>query len=116
MRYKGVPDRLHRDLATKQKTDKILELNRKMMIKDSYSKAENPNQNPPCVLQRFPFLTNHLQQIQGRYAHFGITGFATIKEKHNFTNKMYISRKIAARTRRHMFKQVNIRCQEPNST
>ena len=46
MRYEGVPECLHRDLAPEQKSDKIIELNRKMMVKDSYSEAGNPNQNP----------------------------------------------------------------------
>lgn len=46
MRYKGVPECLHRDPAPEQKSDNILELNRKMMVKDSYAVAGNANQNP----------------------------------------------------------------------
>ena len=50
MRYEGVPECLHRDLAPEQKVDKIINLNRDMMVKDSYSEAGNPNQNPAELL------------------------------------------------------------------
>ena len=46
MRYEGVPSTLHRDLAPEQKSEHIINTNRKMMVKDSWSEAGCPNQNP----------------------------------------------------------------------
>ena len=46
MRYEGVPQLLHWDLAPEQKTDEILDLNRKMIVKDTWSEAGIPEQNP----------------------------------------------------------------------
>ena len=46
MRYEGIPQSLHRYLAPEQKTDKILELNRTMIVKDTWSEAGIPEQNP----------------------------------------------------------------------
>jgi len=46
MRYEGVPEGLHSDLAPEQKVDKIISLNRDMMVKDTWSERGNPNQNP----------------------------------------------------------------------
>ena len=50
MRYEGVPETLHRDLVPEQKIDRITELNRDMMVKDSLSEADHPNQNPAEAL------------------------------------------------------------------
>lgn len=46
MRYEGVPEALHRDLAPEEKDDKIIELNCRIMVKDTYSEAGHHNQNP----------------------------------------------------------------------
>ena len=46
MRYEGVLQCLHLDLAPEQKTDEIISINRDMTVKDSWSKAVYPNQNP----------------------------------------------------------------------
>ena len=46
MRYEGVPSCLHRDLAPEQKSEHITNTNRRMMVKDSWSEAGKPNQNP----------------------------------------------------------------------
>lgn len=46
MRYEGVPACLHRDLAPEQKVDEIIDINRKMRVKDTWSEAGYPNQNP----------------------------------------------------------------------
>ena len=46
MRHEGVPQGLHRDLAQEEKTAKIIDLNRRMMVKDTWSESHHPNQNP----------------------------------------------------------------------
>ena len=46
MRYEGVPEGLHRDLAPEEKVEKIIDLNREMMVKDTFAEAGHPNQNP----------------------------------------------------------------------
>ena len=46
MRYEGVPETLHRDLAPEQKTDSITTINRNMIVKDTWSEAGYPTQNP----------------------------------------------------------------------
>ena len=46
MRYKGVPETLHTDLALEQKTDDIININRNMIVKDTWSEAGYPTQNP----------------------------------------------------------------------
>ena len=46
MRCEGVPQCLHRDLAPEEKAAKLIELNRQMMVKDTWSEAGHPNQNP----------------------------------------------------------------------
>ena len=46
MRYEGVPETLHRDLAPEQKTDDIVNINRNMIVKDTWSEAGYPTQNP----------------------------------------------------------------------
>ena len=46
MWYESIPECLHRDLAPEQKSDKMTEINQNMMVKDSFSEAGNPNQNP----------------------------------------------------------------------
>ena len=44
MRYEGVPEGLHRDLPPKENTEKILQLNRDMMVKGTYPEAGHPQQ------------------------------------------------------------------------
>ena len=46
MRYKGVPQCPHSDPAPEAKSTLISELNRKMLVKDSWAEAGHPNQNP----------------------------------------------------------------------
>lgn len=46
MQYEGVPEGLHRDLASEQKIDKIMQISRDMRVKDTWSEAKHPNQNP----------------------------------------------------------------------
>ena len=50
MRYEGVPEGLHRDLAPEQKVEKIIQLNREMMVKDTWAEAGHPNENPAEAL------------------------------------------------------------------
>ena len=50
MRYEGVPEGLHRDLASEEKVDKSIDMNREMMVKDTWAEAGHPNQNPVEVL------------------------------------------------------------------
>ena len=45
MRYEGVPECLHRDLLPEQQVDRIIHLNRDMMVNDLWSEAHHPNQN-----------------------------------------------------------------------
>ena len=45
MRYEGIPEGLHRDLAPEQKVDDIIDINRTMRVRDTFSEAGNPNQN-----------------------------------------------------------------------
>ena len=46
MRYEGVPESLPRDLAPEQKIDELLNINQKMMVKDTLSEAGHSTQNP----------------------------------------------------------------------
>ena len=46
MRYEGVPETLYRDLAPEQKTDDIININRNMIVKDTWSEAGYPTQKP----------------------------------------------------------------------
>ena len=46
MRYGGFSQSLHQDLAPEQKTDEIIDLNRRMIVKDTWSEAGVPEQNP----------------------------------------------------------------------
>ena len=46
MRYEGVPQCLHQDLAPEQKTDEIISINKDMRVKDFWSEVDHPNQNP----------------------------------------------------------------------
>ena len=65
MRYEGVPEGLHRDLAPEEKVDKIIELNRQMMVKDSWSEQGHPNENPAESLGVNP-LKKGMEQIMNR--------------------------------------------------
>ena len=49
-REEGVPPVLHRDKASEQAHEAFVELNRHMMVKDSFSEPGNPNQNPAGAL------------------------------------------------------------------
>ena len=46
MRNEGVPEELHRDLAYEHKMDAIIDINRTMRVRDTFSEAGCPNQNP----------------------------------------------------------------------
>ena len=46
MRYEGVPEGLHRDMAPEEKVDKIIDLNRNMKVRDTFVGPGHPNQNP----------------------------------------------------------------------
>ena len=46
MRYEGVPEGLHRDMAPEEKVDKIIDLNRDMRVQDTFAEPGHPNQNP----------------------------------------------------------------------
>ena len=39
MRYEGTPEGLHRDLAPEQKVDDIIDINRTMRVRDTFSEA-----------------------------------------------------------------------------
>ena len=43
MCYEKIPECLHCDLAPEQQLDKMTEINQNMMVRDSFSKARNPN-------------------------------------------------------------------------
>src|SRR5210317_962225 len=51
MRYKGVPEGLQRDGAPEEKVQKIIDINREMRVKDTWSKAGHPNKNPAEALR-----------------------------------------------------------------
>ena len=46
MRYEGVPNTLHRDMAPEQKTQDIIDINRRMIVKDTWAEPGYPEQNP----------------------------------------------------------------------
>ena len=46
MRYEGVPDTLHRDMAPEQKIQEIIDINRRMIVKDTWAEPGYPEQNP----------------------------------------------------------------------
>ena len=50
MRYEGVPEGLHRDLAPEEKVEKIINLNMGMMVRDTFAEVVHPNQNPAEAL------------------------------------------------------------------
>jgi hypothetical protein len=50
MHYEGAPQSLHHDLSPEQKVDSIIDLNREMMVKDTWSEAGRPNENPAEAL------------------------------------------------------------------
>src|SRR5210317_1835488 len=56
MRYEGVPEGLHRDAAPEEKVQKILDINREMRVKDTWSKAGHPNENPAEALGVNPLM------------------------------------------------------------
>ena len=43
MRYEGIPEGLHRDLAPEEKINKIIDLNQQVMVKDMWSEQGHPN-------------------------------------------------------------------------
>ena len=67
MRYEGVPEGLHRDLAPEEKVEKIINLNREMMVKDTWAEPGHPNQNPAEALGVKPLKTGteHLMNRTG---------------------------------------------------
>ena len=65
MRYEGVPEGLHRDLAPEEKVEKIIDLNREMMGKDTFAEAGHPNQNPAEALGVKP-LQQGSEQLMNR--------------------------------------------------
>ena len=65
MRYEGAPQGLHRDLAPEEKVDKILDLNREMMVKDTWAEAGHPNENPAEALGVKPLKTG-AEQLMNR--------------------------------------------------
>ena len=46
MRDEGIPQGLHRDGAPEEKVQKIIDINREMHVKDSWSEPDRPNENP----------------------------------------------------------------------
>ena len=46
MRYEGIPQCLHRDGASEEKVQKIIDINREMKVKDTWSEQHHPNENP----------------------------------------------------------------------
>ena len=65
MRYEGVPEGLHRDLAPEEKVGKIIDINRGMMVKDTWSGQGHPNQNPAEALGVKPLKTG-TEQLMNR--------------------------------------------------
>ena len=65
MRYEGVPEGLHRDLAPEEKVEKIIDLNRKMMVKDTWSEQGHSNQNTVKALGVKPLKTG-TEQLMNR--------------------------------------------------
>ena len=45
MRYEGIPQGLHRDGASEEKAHSLIDLNREMMVKDTWSEPHRPNEN-----------------------------------------------------------------------
>ena len=46
MRYEEVQQGLHRDGASEEKVQKIIDINREMKVKDTWSEPHHPNENP----------------------------------------------------------------------
>ena len=40
--YEGVPETFHRDLAPEQKSERIIDINRRMIVKDTWSEVGYP--------------------------------------------------------------------------
>ena len=64
-REEGAPPVLHRDKAPEQAHEAIVELNRRMMVRDSFAEPGNPNQNPAEALGVKP-LKEGIQLIMDR--------------------------------------------------
>ena len=45
MCYEGIPEGIQRDLSFEQKVDDIIDINRTMRVRDTFSEAGNPNKN-----------------------------------------------------------------------
>src|SRR5210317_1951086 len=50
MRYVGILEGLHKDRTPEAKVQKIMDINREMRVKDTWSKAGHPNENPAEAL------------------------------------------------------------------
>src|SRR5210317_871188 len=50
MRYESVPEGIQRDGALEVKVQKIMDINREMRVKDTWSEAGHPNENPAEAL------------------------------------------------------------------
>ena len=57
MRYEGLPAGLHQDLASAEKVNKIIDINRDMIVKDTWSETGHPNENPAEALDFKPLKT-----------------------------------------------------------
>ena len=65
MRYDGVSEGLQRDLAPEVKVEMIIDLIRKMMVKDTWSEQGHPNQNPTEALGVKP-IKSGVEQLMNR--------------------------------------------------
>ena len=105
MRYEGVPEGLHRDMAPEEKVDKIIALNRDMKVRDTFAEPGHPNQNPAeslgvkvikigaeAIMNRtgapkeaWPWVHKYIADIHNRTA-TPLLGWKTpISKRHNYT-------------------------------
>ena len=105
MRYEGVPEGLHRDMAPEEKVDKIIDLNQNMKVRDTFAEPGHPNQNPAeslgvkvikvgaeAIMNRtgapkeaWPWVHKYIADIHNRTA-TPLLGWKTpISKRHNYT-------------------------------
>ena len=105
MRYEGVPECLHRDLAPEQQVQAIINLNRDMMVKDTFSERGSPNQNPAealgvkplkdgtqtiitrtgCPPEVWPWVAKYIADVHNHCAHPLLKWKTPISKQHGYT-------------------------------
>ena len=105
MRYERVPDTLHRDMAPEQKTQEIIDINRRMIVKDTWAEPGYPEQNPveqagvrilkqaaDAIITRtgappaaWPWVYNYISDVNNHCANRILNWRTPIEKRHGYT-------------------------------